>query len=59
MHTEGFVTKVEQPVKLINPDTLVKCRTGLTRRIRNAATASEKARIRVIRDEIDFLINAL
>ena len=56
--TENFVTKVECGVKLPDQQTLIKCRTGLTSRMRKEK-GERKARLRMIRDEIDYLINAL
>ena len=58
-HTDGFITRVEAPVKLIDVDVLVKCRAALSKRIRNASNNTEKNELKLIRDEFDFLINAL
>lgn len=58
IRTENFATKVECGVKLPDQQTLINCRTGLTSRMRKEK-GERKARLRIIRDEIDYLIEAL
>lgn len=52
------IVKVTNPVKIPSIDTLMACRNGLTKRIKNANN-SDKYRLKLIRSEIDFLIETL
>lgn len=52
-------TKVVRTPVMPTMETLLGCRDGLTKRIKNAKKKVEKARLRDIREEIDFLIEAL
>jgi hypothetical protein len=58
-HVQGFITKVQAPMRPVNIQVLYGCRAGLTKKIRNAKTMDELDRLTIIRDEIDFLINNL
>jgi hypothetical protein len=51
--------RVKQPVKMPTMDILLQCRDGLTRKIKKAKKKLEKNRLKDIRDEVDFLIEAL
>lgn len=53
------VQRVERPPQIVNIDTLVGCRDGLTRRIKKTKKKLEKDRLREIREEIDYLIEVL
>jgi hypothetical protein len=53
-----IITKVQQPAKLPSMDTLLACRSGLTKKIKRADKL-EKRRLKDIREEIDFLIETL
>lgn len=59
LHVEGFITRVQNPVLLPTQDVLVEGRKGLTRRIKDERDPDKKARLKIIRDEFDFLINNL
>jgi predicted transcriptional regulator len=58
-HTQGFIARVEKPAMIPNQSTLERCRQGLTRQMKKAKTHQEAERLKMIRDEIDFLIDAL
>lgn len=58
-HINGFVTRVEAAPKLPDMDTLVGLRTGLTKRMRTETNKEKKARLRAIREEVDYLIDTL
>lgn len=56
--TSFSITKVKEPVKFVDIEVLKRCSAGLTKRIIKSHY-SEKARLRLIREEIDYLINQL
>lgn len=47
------------PAKLPSIDVLLKCRDGLTKKIKRAKKNLDKNRLSIIRDEIDYLIEIL
>lgn len=51
--------RVQQEVKMPAMETLIACRDGITRRIKRAKKQIDKARLKDIRDEVDFLIEVL
>lgn len=58
---DGFIRKAEvkHPVKLPSIEILMRSRAGLTKKIKNATSPSEKKRLKDIRDEYDSLIEHL
>lgn len=52
-------TTVQNPVKIPSLDTLIQCRDGLTRQIKKTKKHIDKDRLKIIREEIDFLIEVL
>jgi hypothetical protein len=59
LHVEGFITRVQNPVLIPTQEVLLKGRSGLTKRINTEKDPDKKARLKIIRDEFDFLINNL
>lgn len=53
-----FISKAYMPMQLLNIDTLRACSKGLKRRMKTA-TKADKERLKMIKTEIDFLIENL
>jgi len=58
---EHFATRVEvkDPIKLPDATTLKQSRDGLTRRMLKETNPEKRYKLKVIRDEFDFLIESL
>lgn len=53
------IKKVERPPQLIKMDDLIGCSNGLAKRMKKAKSKLKRDRLKEIKDEIDFLIEAL
>jgi len=53
------IIRVERPPQLVSIDTLLSCRDGLVKRMKKTKKKLERDRLKDIKDEIDFLIEAL
>lgn len=54
-----FITRVQNNVKIVNMDTLIDCSAGLAKRIKKSTSVDELERLRIIKSELDWLIDNL
>jgi hypothetical protein len=61
MNLTNYMTPAFKPTPVILPphEVLEACRSGLSKRIKDTNLRLEKQRLKAIRAEIDFLIDAL
>jgi hypothetical protein len=59
LNPDGFIKRVENPVKLPSVDDLERCVKGLTKRIKDTTSYRDKMRLSIIRTELMSLIDVM
>ena len=55
----SFAKLVKMPIEAIDVNVLTQTRAGISRQIRNTKSATKSKKLRLIRDQIDSLIDRL